>query len=88
MALPANEKVIVELKSVEVLARVHREHFLTDLRGSELKLGLLINFGGGLPKDNIKRLVNSLDQESAEMRSAPRPPGTQSQSSSEKTFAS
>ena len=54
--------VLVELKSVEALARVHRKQVLTYLRLAQLKLGLLINFGGNLLKGNIDRLVNGLDE--------------------------
>jgi len=54
--------VLVELKSVEALARVHRKQVLTYLRLSQLKLGILINFGGALLKGNIERLVNGLDE--------------------------
>jgi GxxExxY protein len=50
-------QVIVELKSVEQLARVHKKQVLTYLKLSGLKLGLLINFGGELLKGNIERLV-------------------------------
>ena len=52
--------VLVELKSVETLARVHRKQVLTYLKLSDLRLGLLINFGGELLKGNIERLVNEL----------------------------
>ena len=54
--------VLVELKSIETLARVHRKQVLTYLRLSNLKLGLLINFGGEILKGNIERLVNKLDE--------------------------
>jgi GxxExxY protein len=53
--------VLVELKSVEALARVHKKQVLTYLRLSGIKLGLLINFGGELLKGNIERLVNGLE---------------------------
>ncbi len=56
------ELVLVELKSVETLARVHRKQVLTYLRLTGLKLGLLINFGGELLKGNIERLVNGLEE--------------------------
>lgn len=49
--------VIVEIKSVEQLARVHKKQVLTYLRLSEIHIGLLINFGGDLLKGNIERLV-------------------------------
>lgn len=60
--LVVSELVLVELKSIEVLARVHRKQVMTYLRLSNLKLGLLINFGGELLKGNIERLVNGLDE--------------------------
>ncbi len=50
-------RIIVEIKSVEQLARVHKKQVLTYLRLSGLPLGLLINFGGELLKGNIERLV-------------------------------
>jgi GxxExxY protein len=49
--------VIVEIKSVEQLARVHKKQMLTYLRLSGIHIGLLINFGGDLLKGNIERLV-------------------------------
>jgi GxxExxY protein len=54
--------VLVELKSVEILARVHRKQVLTYLRLANLQLGLLINFGGELLKGNIERLANGLEE--------------------------
>ena len=54
------EKVIVELKSVEVLAEVHFKQVLTYLRLTNLKLGLLINFNTPLIKNGINRIVNNL----------------------------
>jgi GxxExxY protein len=53
-------KVIVELKSVETIAPVHKKQVLTYLRLTNLKLGLLINFGDALIKDGITRIVNGL----------------------------
>jgi len=49
-------KVIVEIKSLERLARVHKKQLLTYLKLSGLPVGLLINFGGELLKGNIERL--------------------------------
>lgn len=60
--LIVNEKVIVELKSVEQLSPVHAKQLLTYLRLTDLRLGLLINFGASLIKDGIKRVVNRLDE--------------------------
>lgn len=52
--------VIVELKSVEVLSQVHCKQLLTYLKVTDIKLGLLINFGAPLLKDGFKRIVNGL----------------------------
>ncbi|MDQ3621970.1 MAG: GxxExxY protein [Verrucomicrobiota bacterium] len=56
--LIVEEKVVVELKSIEALAPVHAKQVLTQIRLSNRKLGLLINFGEELLKDGIKRLIN------------------------------
>jgi len=53
-----NSKVIVELKSVEAMSALHAKQVLTQLRMSDLKLGLLINFGEAHLKNGIKRLIN------------------------------
>jgi len=53
-------KVIVELKSVEALLPVHYKQLLTYLKLTDLKLGLLINFNEALLKNGIKRVVNGL----------------------------
>lgn len=52
--------VIVELKSVEELSRVHTKQLLTYLRLLDYRLGLLINFGAPVIKDGIRRIVNRL----------------------------
>ncbi len=57
------DKVVVELKSLEQLARVHSKQVLTQLRLSGHKLGLLINFGEVRLKDGIERIVNGLPDE-------------------------
>lgn len=53
-------KVIVELKSVEAIAQVHPKQLLTYLKLTGLKLGLLINFNEPLIKNGITRIVNNL----------------------------
>lgn len=58
--LIVNEKVIVEIKSVQIIAPVHSKQLLTYLRLTKLKLGLLINFNEALLKDGIKRVANGL----------------------------
>jgi GxxExxY protein len=54
------DKVIVELKSVENVIPVHKKQLLTYLRLSDKRLGLLINFGAELIRDGISRVVNGL----------------------------
>lgn len=53
-------KVIVEIKSVEAIAPVHRKQVLTYLRLADKRLGLLINFNVELIKEGISRIVNHL----------------------------
>lgn len=53
-------KVIVEIKSVENIIPVHPKTLLTYLRITEMKLGMLVNFNVSLIKDGIKRIVNNL----------------------------
>ena len=53
-------KVLVELKSVEIMLPVHRKQVLTYLRAKDFKLGLLINFGAPLLKDGFERIANNL----------------------------
>ena len=48
--------VLVELKSLDSLSRVHKKQMLTYLKLSRLKHGLLINFGSELLTGNIERL--------------------------------
>jgi iron complex transport system substrate-binding protein len=55
--LVVESRVIVEIKSIEQLARVHKKQLLTYLKLSGISVGLLINFGGELLKGNIERLV-------------------------------
>jgi GxxExxY protein len=55
-----NNKVIIEVKSVETLAPVHFAQTLTYLRLSGLKLALLINFNSKVLKGSIHRIVNKL----------------------------
>lgn len=58
--LVIEDLVIVELKSVEELVPVHYKQLLTYLKATDLKLGLLVNFGAPLLKDGFKRVVNGL----------------------------
>ena len=56
------DKVILELKSVESIARVHKKQVQTYLRLAGMKLGNLLNFGAALMKDGITRCVNGLEE--------------------------
>ena len=51
--------LVVELKSVEILAPVHAKQLLTYLRLLHLPIGLLINFGAATFKEGVKRVVNN-----------------------------
>jgi len=53
-------KVIVEIKSIEAIAPVHQKTLLTYLKLTDLKLGLLVNFNVNLIKYGITRIVNNL----------------------------
>jgi len=54
------DKVIVELKSIEKVLPVHKKQLLTYLRLTDKRLGLLINFGSELMRDGISRVANNL----------------------------
>ena len=53
-------KVIIEIKSVETMADIHTAQLLTYLKLKDLKLGLLINFNSVRVVDGLKRIVNNL----------------------------
>ncbi|MEP6674026.1 MAG: GxxExxY protein [Ferruginibacter sp.] len=55
-----DNKLIIELKSIEILAPVHYKQVITYLKLTNYKLGLLINFNAPLIKDGIHRIVNNL----------------------------
>lgn len=58
--LIVENKVLVEIKSVQMLDKVHKKQVLTYLKLTGLKLGLLINFNESLIKKGMKRIVNGL----------------------------
>jgi GxxExxY protein len=60
--LVVSDLVIVELKSVEEIAPVHKKQLLTYLRLADKRLGLLINFGTAKIRDGISRIVNGLPE--------------------------
>jgi GxxExxY protein len=61
--LLVEEKVIVELKSVERVSEAHKKQVQTYLRLTGCKLGFLLNFGEALMKHGITRVVNGLNDE-------------------------
>jgi len=58
--LLVENKLVLELKSVECLNDIHLAQTLTYLKLGNFKLGLLINFNVVKLKDGIKRVVNGL----------------------------
>jgi GxxExxY protein len=53
------DRLILEIKSVDRLAPVHARQLLTYLRLMQQPLGLLMNFGGETFKEGIKRVANN-----------------------------
>jgi GxxExxY protein len=51
-------KVIIELKSIEKITDTHKKQLLTYLKMSNTKLGFILNFGVGVMKDGIFRIIN------------------------------
>jgi len=60
--LMIEDKVIIEIKSVETLNEIHMAQIITYLRLSGCKLGFLINFNVVLIKQGIKRVVSNLPE--------------------------
>lgn len=56
--LLVNQKLVIEVKSVEILNEVHLEQTLTYIRLGDYRLGLLINFNVAGLKDGIRRVIN------------------------------
>ncbi len=56
--LLVENKVVVEIKSVDALNDIHLAQILTYLKLSKCKVGLLINFNVSLLKNGIRRVVN------------------------------
>lgn len=57
--LLVDNRLVVEIKSVEMLSKAHSKQLLTYLRLIEQPVGLLINFGSASFREGIKRVVNS-----------------------------
>ena len=52
------QKVILELKSVEKINNAHKKQLLTYLKLTDTRLGYLLNFGEALMKEGIIRVIN------------------------------
>lgn len=61
--LLVDDKVIVEIKSIEEVSNVHKKQLLTYLKLKGLRLGLLINFNEEVIRTGITRIVNGLEDE-------------------------
>ena len=64
------DKVLVELKCVVRIHPAHRKQVLSYLRLTDLKLGLLLNFGESLMRNGISRVVNGLEGQTIEAKKA------------------
>lgn len=60
--LLVENKIVIEIKSIEALNDVHTAQILTYMKLGDFKVGLLINFNVFLLKDGIKRIVNSFKE--------------------------
>ncbi|MEX0643014.1 MAG: GxxExxY protein [Pirellulales bacterium] len=69
--LIVNSLVLVELKSIEKVAPVHKKMMLTYLRLSDKRIGLLINFGEEVLKNGIHRIANNFVEEISKPQSLP-----------------
>jgi GxxExxY protein len=78
--LLVEDKVMIELKSVENLNNAHRKQIQTYLRLTGLKLGYLLNFGAALMKEGIVRTVNCLEDSPLPLRVSAPPRETPSSS--------
>ncbi len=54
------DRIIVELKAVDVLLPVHESQIVSYLRLADKRLGLLINFKVALLKNGVRRFVNGV----------------------------
>lgn len=57
--LMVDDRLIIEIKSVEMLSKMHGKQMLTYLRLMQQPVGLLMNFGGATFKEGIRRIVNN-----------------------------
>ena len=72
MDIVVEERIVLELKTVETLLPIHSAQLLTYLKLSGKQVGLLLNFNEPVLKKGLKRLVNHFqDHEAAPINSAP-----------------
>ena len=64
--LLVEERLVVEVKSVERVHPTHLKQTLTYLRALDLRLGLVINFGGARLADGLKRVANNYQRPKAD----------------------
>ena len=60
--LLVNDSVIVEVKSIDEIAPIHKKQLLTYLKLRDKRLGLLINFNVELIKQGITRIANGIEE--------------------------
>src|SRR5690606_36389154 len=60
MDIVVEDMVVIEVKSVEELSKLHFKQLLTYLKISEKKVGILVNFNCDNLKENLKRVVHNL----------------------------
>ena len=58
--LIVEDKVLIEIKSIQAIAPVHRKQVATYLKLTGIQLGILVNFNEALIKNGITRIVNNL----------------------------
>lgn len=58
--LLVENKVMIELNSLETLLPVHRKQLLTYIKLANVRLGLLLNFGATFMKDGVERVANHM----------------------------
>lgn len=73
--LLVDQRLVVEIKSIERLLPVHAKQLLTYLRLTRQPVRLLINFGGDTLKEGVRRLVNNHVSESSAPLREPINPG-------------
>jgi GxxExxY protein len=74
MDLVVEERIVLELKSIDALAPIHGAQLLTYLKSADKRVGLLINFNVELLKDGLKRIGNHYSGSPVSSASSSAPP--------------